>query len=75
MYKKESNLDDIIGGRRGSFFSKRKDDFDINKQIEVIFLHREAIIYSLNILLMKVADILKNQQEKRLEQNLQKKER
>jgi len=72
--KIKSNLDDIIGGRRGSFFSKRKDDFDIDKQIEVIFLHREAIVYSLNIFLMKVADILKNQQEKRLEQNLQKKE-
>jgi len=72
--KIKHNLDEIIGSRRGSFFSKRKDDFDIDKQIEVIFLHREAIIYSLNILLMKVADILKNQQEKRLEQNLQKKE-
>eukprot|EP00833_Pecoramyces_ruminatium_P017815 jgi/Orpsp1_1/1191847/evm.model.d7180000088924.1 len=72
--KIKHNLDDIIGGRRGSFFSKRKEDFDIDKQIEIIFLHREAIIFSLNILLMKVADILKNQQEKRLEQNLQKKE-
>ncbi|ORX49357.1 hypothetical protein BCR36DRAFT_353855 [Piromyces finnis] len=72
--KIKQNLDEIIGERRGSFFSKKRNEFDIDKQIEVIFLHREGIVYSLNILLMKIADILKNQQEKRLEQNLQKKE-
>jgi len=72
--KIKHNLDEIIGERRGSFFSKKNNEFDIHKQLEVNFLHRESIVYSLNILLMKVADILKTQQEKRLEQNLQKKE-